>query len=101
MTDLDLNDNPIKLAGAVAFAVLLTTNVSLSELELSMNRCGIEGEGVLAISSMLKRNQCLRTLWLIDDSIHVEGVLNLFECLQQNTTLVISHKLQAILIFYL
>ena len=98
MTDLDLSDNPIKLAVAVAFAVLLTMNVSLSEL--SMNRCGIEGEGALAISSMLKRNQCLRTLWLIDDSIHVEGVLNLFECLQQNTTGDFA-QVQAILIFYL
>ena len=51
VTDLDLSDNPIKLAVAVAFAVLLTMNVSLSEL--SMNRCGTEG-GVLAISSSLR-----------------------------------------------
>ena len=82
---LDLNDNPIGSAGAIAVADMLATNESLTELD--MNGYSIGGEGAVAFASMLKRNQCLKTLWLEDDSVGVEGALNLIESLQQNITL--------------
>ena len=84
---LDLSNNPIGSVGAIAVADMLATNESLTKLY--MDECSIGREGALAFASMLKRNQCLimKTLWLYDDSVGVEGALNLIESLQQNTTL--------------
>ena len=36
---------------------------------------------------MLKKNQCLKTLDLSDESVGVEGALELIESLKHNTTL--------------
>ena len=36
---------------------------------------------------MLEKNQCLKTLDLSDDSVGVEGALELIESLKHNTTL--------------
>ena len=110
---LDLEGNPIGSEGAVAFADMLVTNKSLTEL--NMSECRIQGEGAVclakaleknctvmdfdigsnpfgsegavAFASMLKKNQCLKTLLLNDDSVGVEGALELIESLKHNTTL--------------
>ena len=39
-------------------------------------------EGVVAFASMLKKNQCLKTLDLSDDSVGVEGAFELIESLK-------------------
>ena len=55
--------------------------------KLNMNKCSIQREGAVAFASMLKKNQCLKTLHLSDDSVGVEGALELIESLKHNTTL--------------
>ena len=108
-----LEGNPIGSEGAVAFADMLATNKSLTEL--NMSGCSIQGEGAVclakamennssmtefdvsynpfgsegavAFASMLKKNQCLKTLDLCDDSVGVEGALELIESLKHNATL--------------
>jgi len=82
---LDLSNNPIGSEDASAFAGMLATNESLTELV--MNGCSIEGEGALAFASMLKSNNCLQTLELNDDSFGVEGAVNLIESLKHNNTI--------------
>ena len=47
----------------------------------------IGSEGAVAFASVLKKNQCLKTLYLIDDGVSVEGALKLIESLKHNTTL--------------
>ena len=84
--EFDISDNLIGSEGAVAFADMLATNKSLAKL--NMNFCSIQGEGAVAFASMLKKNQCLKTLDLWDnDSVGVEGALELIESLKHNTTL--------------
>ena len=108
-----LGCNLIGSEGAVAFADMLATNKSLTELNMSC--CGIWGEGAVclgkgmekncnvtefnisgnpigyegavAFASMLNKNQCLKRLDLSDDSVGVEGALELIESLKHNTTL--------------
>ena len=110
---LSLNVNPIGSEGAIAFADMLATNKSLTQLEmggchfqgggavclakgmkknstlryLHINDNPIGSEGAVAFASMLKKNQCLKTLDLDDDSPGVEGTLELIESLKHNTTL--------------
>ena len=52
-----------------------------------MSRCNIQGEDAVAFASMLKKNQCLKTLELRDNSVGVEGALELIESLKHNATL--------------
>ena len=86
VTEFDISFNSIGSEGAVAFANMLATNKSLTKL--NMSRCSIQGEGAVAFASMLKTNQCLKTLGLFgDDSVDVEGALQLIESLKHNTTL--------------
>ena len=85
--------NPIGSEGAVAFANMLATNKSLTDLNMSC--CDIQKESAIAFASMLKKNQCLKRLDLSDDSVGVEGALELIESLKHNTTLkelVLSEK---------
>ena len=86
VTEFDISDNPIRSEGAVAFADMLATNESLAKLD--MKWCSIQGKGAVAFASMLKKNQCLKTLDLnCDDSVGVEGALELIESLKHNRTL--------------
>ena len=116
VTEFNISGNPIGYEGAVAFANMLTLNKSLTELD--MTYCNIQGEGavclgkameknstvtefgirnnpistegVVAFASMLKKNQCLKRLDLSDlddDSVGVEGAIELIESLKHNTTL--------------
>ena len=88
-----LMGNPIGSEGAVAFANMLATNKSLTDLNMSC--CDIQKESAIAFASMLKKNQCLKRLDLSDDSVGVEGALELIESLKHNTTLkelVLSEK---------
>ena len=110
---LQLWDNPIGSEGAVAFADMLATNKSLTEL--NMRGCSIQEQGAIclakaleknftvkkfdisenpigsrgavAFASMLTKNQCLKRLSLHADSVGVEGALELIESLKHNTTL--------------
>ena len=59
--------------------LLLLTNKSLTKLK--MRECSIQGEGAVAFASMLKKNQCLKILDVRDDSVGVEGALELIESL--------------------
>ena len=90
VTEFNIRKNPIGSEGAVAFADMLATNKRLAEL--NMGGCSIQGEGAVAFAGMLKKNQCLKkglkTLDLCDDeSVSVEGALQLIESLKHNTTL--------------
>ena len=118
---LRLNGNLIGSEGAVAFADMLATNKSLTEL--NMWGCSIQGEGAVCLAKameknstvrefdisdnsvgskgavgfarMLKKNQCLKKLDLHGDSVGVEGALELMKSLKHNTTLeelVLSEK---------
>ena len=104
--------NPIGSEGAAAFADMLATNKSLTKLVISGCRIQGEGavclakameknstvrelcicssigsEGIVAFACMLNKNQCLKRLELNDDSVGVEGALELIESLKHNTTL--------------
>ena len=57
----------------------------MRELDISYNAIG--SVGTVAFASMLKRNYCLKTLELCDDSVGVEGTLELVDSLRHNTTL--------------
>ena len=61
------------------------TTTQLQILDLRSNPVG--SEGAVAFASMLKKNQCLKELFLNDDSVGVEGALELIESLKHNTTL--------------
>ena len=52
-------------------------------------RCSIQGEGAVVFASMLKRNQCLKTVELLDGmrSVGVEQTWELIESLKHNTML--------------
>lgn len=63
-------------------ACMLGTNQSLTELVI--NSCNIEEEGALAFSRVLNRSQWLKSLSLRDDSVGVEGALDLIQSLQEN-----------------
>ena len=52
-----------------------------------MSYCSVQREGAVAIASVLERNPCLKSLILIDDSVGVEGALELIKSLKHNTTL--------------
>ena len=61
------------------------TTTQLQILDLRSNPVG--SEGAVAFASKLKKNQCLKKLYLSDDSVGVEGALELIESLKHNTTL--------------
>ena len=72
--------------------VALEKNSTLREFNISGNRIG--SESAVTFASMLKKNQCLKKLYLelkalhlSDDSVGVEGALELIESLKHNTTL--------------
>lgn len=96
--------------GAVSLAKAVEKNSTISELDISHNPVGLELvkkalkqdtqdthdpckwnhqnlKGAVAFAIMLKRNQCLKTLNLCDDSLGVNGALKLIESLVQNSTL--------------
>ena len=61
------------------------TTTQLQILDLRSNPVGLGG--AVAFASKLKKNQCLKKLYLSDDSVGVEGALELIESLKHNTTL--------------
>ena len=54
----------------------------MSVFDISHNPIG--SEGAVAFASMLQKNQCLKILDLRDDSVGVEGALELIESLKHN-----------------
>ena len=62
-------------------------NFTLREFNISDNPIGSWSEGAAAFASVLATNQFLKILRLKDDSVGVEGALQLIESLKHNTTL--------------
>ena len=81
---LDLSGLSILDIGAVELArVLNTTQV----IELDVSRCGIEEEGIKALSRMLEHNCSLSTLYLNETKFSSTALESLSRCLVQNNTL--------------
>ena len=87
LAKLDMSHCSIQGECAVCLAKAMEKNSTVSDLDLSGNP--VELKGTIAIARMLKRNQCLRTLKLIDidDSVGVEGALEVIKSMEYNTTL--------------
>ena len=75
----------ISSEGVVALATALCKNVTLRSFNLDYNPIG--QQGAAAIAQMLPQNRTLRRLYLCDDSIGEEGARQLVSSLDQNCTL--------------
>lgn len=85
VTKLDLSDNNINSAGAIALSSGLKINTFLSELRLSIN-C-ISDKGAKAIAQALKNNTSLSTLDVCQNKIHDVGAIAFGEFLKSNSSL--------------
>ena len=84
--DTDLVDLDIDLDGAVLSASCRRDkNDTLQELDLENKPIGVEG--ATAFAEMLLKNESLKVLNLLDDSIGEEGTQKLNDSLKHNTTL--------------
>ena len=83
----EMYPQPIKLEPLVTHYIqeMYAHPIKLQTLILYGNPIG--SGGAVAFASMLKKNQCLKKLYFNDDSVGVEGALELIESLKHNTTL--------------
>ncbi|GMH59163.1 hypothetical protein TrLO_g15025 [Triparma laevis f. longispina] len=82
---LNLSQNFVKGAGAVAFGKSLAKNKKLQEINLHMNR--ISDGGTMAMASSLLMNKNLKVLNLEHNDIGTEGSFVMASILTKNTTL--------------
>ena len=82
----------------LAKALEENTTTQLQTLRLESNPIG--SESAVAFASMLKKNQCIKTLDLNDDSVGVKGVLKLIESPQHLRNLYFQRYAKRPLIFY-
>jgi len=85
LAELDLSDNRLGDAGAVALAGALEPTARLETLDLRVNSVGDEGAESLAL--VLARNAALTALHLRDNCIGDAGAERIAEALQDNTHL--------------
>ena len=85
LTDLNLSNNSISGAGAVALAQALHHNSTLTDLNLSHN--SISGAGAVALAQALHHNSTLTDLNLSHNSISGAGAVALAQALHHNSTL--------------
>ena len=78
--------NAIGTDGAKALAELLTTNTSITKLDLGNNR--ITTEGIKALVEAIKSNNSITSLNLNSNSIDDEGAKSLAELIQTSATVV-------------
>ena len=87
LKELDIVCCNIQSSDSVHLAKTLEENTTTELQTLWLGGNPIGSKGAVAFASMLKKNQCLKTLNPIDDNVGVEGALELIESLKHNTTL--------------
>lgn len=85
LTDLDLSNNKIGDTGATAIGTLLTTNSTLIIIQLWYNMIG--DDGAVALGCSLKNNNSLIRLHLEGNKIGDIGVKTIADALHKNSTL--------------
>ena len=84
LAKLDMRECSIQGEGAVHLAKTLEMTSTLNEFYIGHNRIG--SESAVAFASMLKKNQCLKTLDF-HECVGIEDALELIESLKHNATL--------------
>ena len=87
LKELDIAECNIQSSDSIHLAKALEESTSTQLRILGMQHNLVGSEGAVAFARMLRKNHCLKTLDLCDDSVGVEGATALFESLKQNTTL--------------
>ena len=88
LKELDISYCSIQSSDSVHLAKVLEENTTTQLQTLWLWGNPIGSEGVVAFAGMLKKNHCLKRLDLCDDdSVGVDGALELIESLKHNTTL--------------
>ena len=82
---LGLHFNPIGSEGSVAFADMLATNKSLTEL--NMSKCSIQGEGAVCLAKALEKNSTLKKFGINHNPIGSEGAVAFAGMLATNKSL--------------
>ena len=82
---LGLHFNPIGSEGSVAFADMLATNKSLTEL--NMRECSIWGEGVVCLAKAFEKNSTLKKFSITHNPIGSEGAVAFAGMLATNKSL--------------
>ena len=82
----ELRENIFGIEGTSAIAQMLTTNNSITELNLSCNE--IENEGIEILVEGIKSNHTIRSISLNAISIDSDGVKPLANLIQTSTTLI-------------
>ena len=72
LTELDISENTIGDTGAAAFREALTNNATVT-----MDCCGILSGGCVALAAGLTHNTALLVLWLSGNCVGVEGAVAL------------------------
>ena len=85
LRDLDLVGNPITSEGVAAVATMLKTNSSLDTLWLE--ECSIGSDGGVELGTALEKNNTLKILWLSGNSLGDNGVRGLSIGLANNSSL--------------
>jgi Ran GTPase-activating protein (RanGAP) involved in mRNA processing and transport len=86
LTSLQLRRNSVGIVGARYIALMLTTNKSLTELNINRN-AWIGTEGVIAIADALKQNGALTTLRLLGIPFRDDGARSIASMLTINVAL--------------
>ena len=87
LKELNIEGCNIQSSDSVHLAKALEENTTTQLQTLYLWRNPIGSEGAVAFAGMLEKNQSLKKLGLSDDSVGVEGALELIESLKHNTTL--------------
>lgn len=82
LTVLNIDDNNMKDAGAIAMAEMLSTNTTIKAVEMASN--GISLDGITAISKALENNTTLTILDLSDNEINDGMVVMLSDAIKSN-----------------
>ena len=80
-----LGCNPIGSEGAVAFADMLATNKSLTDL--NMRGCSIKGEGAVCLAKAIKKNSSVTKFIISSNPIGSEGAVAFADMLATNKSL--------------
>ena len=85
LQEIDISDCGIEEEGMVALSLALKTNTTLEQLDISENNGG--GESIIALSSALSNNTTLKQLDISKNKSGGEGIIALSSALSNNTTL--------------